>query len=371
MAHNLSLRALLLVATACVAVAGPKALKVYPLALKADAATYDETVALATIQGVLNREAPEVYVLAQDPPKETTTASRANYWLKLLSREGEWLAGRPQQTLAGLDELVAFAGQRLKGAVIWDPAVPATLNVATTIAGVRDAVVLSPELAATSLARWRLPVLEDLRGRFSGAETGSAKNDAYRWALREYLAKGRCSSRFLCLFADSFTTRAKGEIGYAITRDWAVKNRAFVLDLSVDRRGAGGRPRTAPRPRCGDLPDDPGRELPAERWAAPDRADGLLRVREIQPLRRQRQPPRTGANRMGNRPSHLALQRLPEHGFGQLLQPVAAQPRAPTAPPAEPRGPAPPARAEGVCLYLHGRLRLGQRALRCAAAKLG
>ncbi len=30
---------------------------------------------------------------------------------------------------------------------------------------------------------WRLPVLKDLRGLFTGAETGSKKNDAYRWAI--------------------------------------------------------------------------------------------------------------------------------------------------------------------------------------------
>ena len=27
--------------------------------------------------------------------------------------------------------------------------------------------------------------------------------------------------------------RSKGDIGYVVTRDWAVKNRAFVFDLSV------------------------------------------------------------------------------------------------------------------------------------------
>ena len=92
--------------------------------------------------------------------------------------------------------------------------------------------MLSPELADRHLAKWRLPVLKDLRGLFTGAETGSRKNDAYRWAIREYLAKGYCSSKRLCLFEDSFSTRARGDIGYVVTRDWAVKNRAFVFDLS-------------------------------------------------------------------------------------------------------------------------------------------
>ena len=109
---------------------------------------------------------------------------------------------------------------------------PASVNVATTLAGVQDAVVLSPEYAERFRSKWRLRVLQDLRGKFTGAETGSKKNDAYRWAIREYLAQGRCSSHRLCLFEDSFSTRVAGDIGYVLTRDWAVKNRAFVFDLS-------------------------------------------------------------------------------------------------------------------------------------------
>ncbi len=150
----------------------------------------------------------------------------------VLSREGRWLEGRKREPVTDLGGLVKLAGRRLKGAVVWDPAVPASLNVATTFAGVRDAVVLSPELAGRYLAKWRVPVLEDLRGKFTGAETGSRKNDAYRWAIREFLARGLCSSHRLCLYEDAFSTRARGDAGYVVTRDWAVKNRAFVFDLS-------------------------------------------------------------------------------------------------------------------------------------------
>jgi hypothetical protein len=127
---------------------------------------------------------------------------------------------------------VKLAGPRVKGAVIWDPAVPATANVATTVAGVEDAVVLSPKLADRYLKEWQLPVVRDLRGMFTGAKTRSAKNDAYRWAIRNYLAAGKCSSRLLCLFDDAYGTREKGDVGYVVTRDWAVWNRAFVFDLS-------------------------------------------------------------------------------------------------------------------------------------------
>ena len=188
-------------------------------------ATYDEALAVASLQGIINRESPQLYVLSR-------TNARPQFWLELLAKDGRWLEGRRQKPLTDLNALVKLAGPRLKGAIIWDPTLPATANVATTLAGVHDAVVLSPEFADRYLPQWGLPVLKDLRGQFTGAETGSRKNDAYRWAIRECLAKGWCSSHFLCLFEDSYATRSRGDIGYVVTRDWAVRNRAFVFDLS-------------------------------------------------------------------------------------------------------------------------------------------
>lgn len=197
----------------------------YTLAHDGTPESYDEALAVAALQGLINRQSPELYVLSRKN-------NRPQFWLELLSRDHRWLEGRELKPLTDLTALVQLAGQRLKGAIVWDPAVPATVNVATMIAGVEDGVVLGPELAARFLDKWQLPLLADLRGRFTGAETGSRKNDAYRWAIREYLAPGRCSAHLLCLFEDSFSTRARGDIGYVLTRDWAVKNRAFVFDLS-------------------------------------------------------------------------------------------------------------------------------------------
>ncbi len=201
--------------------AGADPLYTYTLGSDGSAQAYDEAVAVACLQGVVNRDGPRVYVLSQKD-------RRPGYWLDLFSRGGRWLEGRRFQAMPDIESLVRLAGPRLKGAVVWDPGVPATINVATTAAGVEDAVALSPELAQ----RLHLRVLLDLRGRFSGAETGSRKNDAYRWALREYLETGRCSAHRLCLYEDAFSARARGDLGYAVTRDWAVYNRSFVFDLS-------------------------------------------------------------------------------------------------------------------------------------------
>jgi hypothetical protein len=203
----------------------PPILHTYTLAHDGTPASYDESLAVACLQGIINRDAPRVYVMS---PRD----DRPAYWLRTLGQGNAWLAGAETHPLKDLDALRALAGDAVRGAIVWDPAVPATVNVATTAAGVEDAVTLSPELADRYAARWGLPILHDLRGRFTGAETGSAKNDAYRWAIRQYLAPGRCSSRLLCLFEDAFTTRARGDISYILTRDHAVRLRSFVFDLS-------------------------------------------------------------------------------------------------------------------------------------------
>ena len=202
-----------------------KPLYTYTVNARTGPEAYDEALAAATLQGVINRNGPRLYLLAQGN-------ERPAYWLKTMTQPGRWLNGRKAKPLADLGALVKLAGADLRGAVIWDPGVPASVNVATTIAGLEDAVVLSPELAARHLGAWKLRVVKDLRGQFTGKETGSKKNDAYRWAVREYLAPGRCSAHWLCLYEDAFSARAAGDIGYVVTRDWAVRNRAFVFDLS-------------------------------------------------------------------------------------------------------------------------------------------
>lgn len=200
-------------------------LYIYTLSKSGTTESYDEAMAAACLQGIINRTAPSVYVVSK-------ADKRPDYWLNIFTKDGQWMSGRKQTPIADLDALFTLAGKKVKGAVIWDPAVPASMNVANTIAGVEDGVVLSPEFAEKYLAKWKLPVLKDLRGMFTGKETGSKKNDAYRWAVREYLSKGLCSGHWLCLYEDSFTTRARGNVGYVVTRDWAVKNRSFVYDLS-------------------------------------------------------------------------------------------------------------------------------------------
>jgi len=197
----------------------------YKLLDNKTAVAYDEAVLVTCIQGLFNRKnGAKIYLLSSH--------ERPNYWLEIFMREGEWLHGREIVEITSLDELFELTKESIQGVVIWDENVPATLNVATTIAGVEDCIVMTKDMAEVYCSKWNVPIVSNLNEMFDGSKTGSKKNDAYRWAIENYLAKDRCSIHFLCLYEDSYFTRENGAIEYVVTRDWAVSNRSFVYDLS-------------------------------------------------------------------------------------------------------------------------------------------
>ena len=185
---------------------------------------FDEAVALACLQGIMNRESPnKVYV---NGGSETTS------WLEVLRGEDRWLEDVEFMELDGFDDLLTYAISYIKTVVLWDEDVPATLNVACTVAGVEDGVVMSPTMYKKYKDTLSDKTVISLVDKFDGSKTGSAKNDAYRWAIENYLETGRCSTDFICSYIDGWSFRAKGNISYAVVRDWGIYHRAFVYDLS-------------------------------------------------------------------------------------------------------------------------------------------
>ena len=159
----------------------------------------DEQLLLTTLQGVVNRRRPRIYLL--QPQNEPLYA-----WLNALSVQYE-MADDPLHLLS------EYRGE-ITGAVLYDPGVPGTVNVATTLAGLHDAVATSPTLAASA----GLPVVADLRGMFA------TDLDAYTWEVANLWQ--RTTHRMLIGLDPGIS-------GYL--RDYAVANRGLVvfLDPSV------------------------------------------------------------------------------------------------------------------------------------------
>ena len=149
------------------------------------------------------------------------------------------------------------------GIVLWDGNVPATANVATTICGLDGYLpVLASSPLHTELVNAGVPVKLNLVGMFkngqqgtnitgtSVASTGSAKNDAYIWAVNKYF--NRCSSQYLgyvldgaatlrgySAYADHITAKQcgwNGVIGVVkgaqlANHDYFIARRMFLFDL--------------------------------------------------------------------------------------------------------------------------------------------
>lgn len=186
---------------------------------------YDECVAASTLQGLMNREGPVLYL-------HGANTNKTSKWIDLFSKPGYWLEGKQRVQITSFDDLIRLGKNVIKGVVIHDPEVPATLNVATTVAGVEDCIVFSPAQAEKYVEKYGLTVLHDFRGRFDGSVSGSAKNDAYRWAIDNYLDKDLCSATQSFLYEDGCFNRPVGNLEYAYSRDLPVKVRGFVFDLS-------------------------------------------------------------------------------------------------------------------------------------------
>jgi hypothetical protein len=157
-----------------------------------------------------------------------------------MQEEGRWLHDVNFVQLDGFVDLMEAGGaDYVKAVVIWDENVAATVNVATTVAGVEDGIALTQTAYQKykDLFNPNVKVI-DLVDKFDGTKTGSAKNDAYMWAIEEYLLPGCCSTDFLAHYMDSWNAngssgrRNGGDDAYVSVRDWAVYQRAFVIDLS-------------------------------------------------------------------------------------------------------------------------------------------
>ncbi|MBQ7319121.1 MAG: hypothetical protein IJW97_02925 [Clostridia bacterium] len=185
---------------------------------------YDESVAIACLQGIMNRESSHKVYLNYN--------GETQGWLNLFREEGYWLEDISFLKLTGFGELLELGIDYIKTVVIWDTDVPATLNVACTIAGVEDGVVMTESYYEKYKDMLAGKSITSLVGMFDGSETGSAKNDAYRWAIDNYLLTGKCSTDYICSYIDGWTYRASGNTSYTVVRDWGVYHRAFVYDLS-------------------------------------------------------------------------------------------------------------------------------------------
>jgi hypothetical protein len=128
----------------------------------------DEQTLIVTLEGLVNRTQPRIYVLDGGEGKR--------FWLDQL--------GVTTRDVADSFALITKYLGEIAGIAIYDPAQPDTINLATTIAGLQGGVVASPALAQRlTTAPFALPVLADLRNNHF-----ASKLDVYQYELDHYAA---------------------------------------------------------------------------------------------------------------------------------------------------------------------------------------
>lgn len=108
---------------------------------------WDDVHAVATLQGVVNRDAPRLYVYFVMEGKNDIDG----YWWDKYAQKGEWLHGRETQTYRTMEELFTAYAPYIEGVVVYDEKVPSTSNVASSIAGIENLVAIRYDKTPGSL----------------------------------------------------------------------------------------------------------------------------------------------------------------------------------------------------------------------------
>lgn len=212
---------------------------------------WDTLHLLAALQGLANRQSPNLYLFYCTEFGVDTDA----FWFEWLRTEDGWLRGTTVRSLPDLPTALATFRQSFDGLVVYDPAVPATSDLASTAAGVERLLPVRFDLSSNSVFRLltgqlQLPVKlwlvkEDGLSKFTGRGTvpdlgepssGSAKADAYRWALARYARSGRCAPGLAAYYVDAFWIQtahhAGPEMNTLLNHDYFIAKGAFFFDLS-------------------------------------------------------------------------------------------------------------------------------------------
>ncbi len=214
--------------------------------------TWDELHAVATLQGIINKKEPLLYI------KYVVEGNICidEYWWNKYRQPGKWLANRDTFLLKSLEDAIIFYRKKISGVVVYDPKVQSTSNVASSIAGIENLIAIRYDLSPSSLYSRvvlqgsKLPVKEwlvnrDGTSKFTGvgkipgtglSTSGSLKNDPYVWFIEKYMKRGKCSGEYGAYYIDQ---KWRENPGASVNNhhtlsnhDFFVSKKAFFFDLS-------------------------------------------------------------------------------------------------------------------------------------------
>ncbi len=171
-----------------------------------------------SLQGLINRD----FGMDEDHTNAIFISGDTsdNEWLSQMTAEGSIFSEMELVNVRNWAKVKEIFLPVIKkaGIILWDGNVPATANVAATICGLDGYLpVLAESELHHTLVEAGVPVKMSLVGMFENGfkgvvnitgtnikSTGSAKNDAYLWALEKYF--DRCSSKYVAYTLDGAPT---------------------------------------------------------------------------------------------------------------------------------------------------------------------
>lgn len=210
---------------------------------------WDETHLVVSLQGLVNRKAPRLYIRYNQAPDD--------FWWNMMTSSEGWLHGREIKKVEGLENLLAHFRSDYSGAVVWDEKVPATSNLASTLAGCEELLCLRYDPSPESLYRKILalepgiPVLQsfvDEKGnsRFVAGEkipdtslpsSGSLKCDAYLWVIEKLIKTGRVNTQRMGYYLDGawldIWDRGAPQNHTLTNHDFVISRKGILFDLNV------------------------------------------------------------------------------------------------------------------------------------------
>ncbi|MBO0799576.1 MAG: hypothetical protein J2P31_12210, partial [Blastocatellia bacterium] len=170
--------------------------------------TADQQLLLTTLQGIVNRHKPRIYWFQSGDGSD-------EIWLNTFNI--------PNTVASDPLSLIATYRDEVQGAIVYDPQMPHTINIATTLAGLMDSVVASADLAN----QHQLPIVMDLRGRFA------SKLDAYNWVLENYWPQ--LTNRLLTGISPANASAAPGVVWTTLLQQTThVHNSSNKADYTID-----------------------------------------------------------------------------------------------------------------------------------------
>ncbi len=151
------------------------------------------------------------------------------YWLSQLVHgiAVQPLPYSPSQANGALSAMLSSYGSAIRGAIIYDSSNPESVNVATTMAGIDDAMVITPS-ELSLVQSYKVPILADLRSQvWIGSDTNLVNNSTVNPVVMSiggsngwYMAYGGQSAT-LTSSGSGLQWQVQGSLGH---NDWVAEN---------------------------------------------------------------------------------------------------------------------------------------------------